>query len=356
MLRAQLLGLAGIAALALPALARPVPDEMLACVNGQDVVLALPACLAVAHDNVRSAADRAAAYANAGLLRYSAHEPDAAMAYFRDALALDPKSDAAHAGRADVEFATGNYDAAVADASKAVALKPNDHPDAYLLLGTLADRKGDHQAKIDYISKAIALAPGYAQAYTIRSDGYEAQGKYDLALADLDRAIALDPSLAAAVQQKYEIIYVGRGDAEMKTGATQVAIGDYSAALRLNPANAGWLNRRGDAYNVTGHFTNAIADLSQAIQADPSYGAAYGNRGVSYMQTGRDDLALADFDKAVSLGDAAALIYFLRGKIHQRQSDLGAARADFLKALDLLPAGGPARVDIQAAIDEVGNR
>ncbi|MGI4797224.1 MAG: tetratricopeptide repeat protein [Janthinobacterium lividum] len=356
MLRAQLLGLVGVAALAWPVLARSGLDKMLACANGQDAVVALPICLAVAHDQSRSAADRAAAYANAGLLRYSAHDPDAAMESFRDALALDANSDAAYAGRADVEFATGHYDEAVADAGRAVALKPNDHPDAYLLLGTLADRNGDHQAKIDYISKAIALAPGYAQAFAIRSSGYEAQGNYDLALADLDKAIALDPSLAAAVQPKYEIIYVGRGDVEMKVGTPQAAIGDYSAALRLNPANAGWLNRRGDAYNVTGQFSNAIADLSRAIQADPSYSVAYGNRGVSYMQTGRDDLALADFDKTVSLGNAAALIYVLRGKIHQRQSDPGSARADFHKALDLLPPGDPARADIQAAINEVGNR
>lgn len=356
MLRAQLLGFAGAAALAWPALARPVLDQMLACVNGRDAVAALPTCLGVAHDQTRSAADRAAAYANAGLLSYSAHDPDAAMASFRDALALDANSHAAYAGRADVEFATGHYEAAVADAGRAVALEPNDHPDAYLLLGTLADRNGDHQAKIDYLSKAIALAPGYAQAFVIRSSGYEAQGKYNLALADLDRAIALDRSLAAAVQPKYETIYVGRGDAEMRAGATKAAIGDYSAALRFNPANASWLNRRGDAYNMTGQFRNAIADLSQAIRADPSYSAAYGNRGVSYMQTGRDDLALADFDKTISLGNAAASIYFLRGKIHQRQSDLGSARADFHKALDLLPPGDPARVDIQAAINEGGNR
>jgi tetratricopeptide (TPR) repeat protein len=330
-------------------------DKFTLCNSADDTPAALSACLAVGRDETRPASERAIAYSDAGLDMFIAHDPGAAMTYFKTALALDANSDAAYGARAGVELSTGDYDAAVADAQKAVALKPNGHPEAYLVLGTLADRNGDHEARIAYMNKAIALAPNYAEAYAGRGDGYYSEQKYDLALDDLHKAIDLNPALVPMLRQKFELIYLQRGGLFMTSGNYRAAIDDYSKVLELNPKNVRGLNDRGDAYNMTGEVDRAIADLSQAIDINPSYPFAYANRGVSYFNAGKDDQALADLDRAVSLGDQSASTYFVRGLVYKRKVDRQSALADFQKALDLTPAGSAGRVNIQAAIDSVKN-
>nr|WP_081670433.1 tetratricopeptide repeat protein [Rhizobium leucaenae] len=112
-------------------------------------------------------------------------------------------------------------------------LKPDDHPDSYLILGTLADRKGDREARIGYMNKAIALAPEYAEAYAGRGNGYLAQNKYDLALADFNKAVALKPELSGPLQQNFELVYNERGGLREKQGNYGAAIDDYTLALQL---------------------------------------------------------------------------------------------------------------------------
>jgi tetratricopeptide (TPR) repeat protein len=326
-------------------------DPLVVCVNSPDDSVALPACLDAARDARRSASDRAVAYAVAGLTKFTGHENDRAMDYFRQALALDKNSDLAYDSRAVVEMATGDYDAAVTDARRAIELKPNGHPDAYLLLGTLADRNGDHDARIAYIDKAIALAPNYAEAYAGRGHGYMDEKKYDRALADFNKAISLKPELAPTLKPNFVIIYIERASNAMSSGQYQAGIEDLSRALQMDPQNVRALGDLGDAYNTTHQYDKAVTVLTQDIQTHPNYPFAYTNRGIAYLNMGKYDLALADLDQSIGLGDHAYPTYFVRGEVYLRKADRKSALADFQKALDLAPPDNPDRAHIQAAID-----
>jgi tetratricopeptide (TPR) repeat protein len=324
-------------------------NHLSTCRSGQEATIVLAACLIVAEDDKQTFAERSSAYSSAGYIKIENHEFDLAGDYFDRALMLDANSDIAYAGRSDVEFAKGIYDQAIADAKKAIELKPDGHPESYLILGTLADRDGNHEARIDYMNKAIALAPEYAEAYAGRGNGYLAENKYDLALFDFNKALALKPELSSALQQNFEIIYVERGGLEVKDGNYSAAIDDYTQALQRNPLNVRALNDRGDAYNMTGDFDKAIADFTKAIDSDPSYPQAYSNRGLSYFKTGNSDRALRDLNKAIELNDRSSTTYFLRGEIYQSRSNLAAALLDFQKALELKHAGDPGLPDLLQA-------
>lgn len=313
----------------------------------------LSTCLTIAQDNTQASADRSAAYSSAGYIRIDGNELDLAEEYFSRALELDANSDTAYAGRSDAEFAKGAYEKAIADAKKAVELKPGSHPDAYLILGTLADRDGDHEARIGYMNKAIAVAPDFAEAYAGRGNGYLAQNKYDLALIDFNKAIALKPELSAMLQQAFEVAYVERGGLYVKDGNYGAAIDDYTRTLQLNPFNTRALNDRGDAYNMTGDFDRAIADFTKAIESDPSYPYAYSNRGLSYFKIGRNDQALLDLDKAIELNDQSSSTYFVRGEVYRSKADFKSALADFQKALELTPDDDPGRTNMLSAIESV---
>ncbi len=323
------------------------------CISGEDAATTLPACLAVAQDETQTPLDRSFAYSSAGYIKLENQELDLAEDYFSRALTFDANSDIAYAGRGVAEFAKGAYEQAIADAKKAVELKPGAHPESYLILGTLADRDGDHEARIDYMNKAIALAPEYAEAYAGRGNGYLAENRYDLALADFNKAVALKPELSGPLQQNFEIIYIERGGLRGKDGNYGAAIDDYTRALQLNPLNTRALNDRGDAYYMTGDFDRAIADFTKAIESDPSYSYAYTNRGLSYFKMGDNDQALRDLNSAIELNDHSNLSYFIRGEIYRSKSDFKAALADFQKAFELTPADDPRRTNMLSAIESV---
>ena len=66
--------------------------------------------------------------------------------------------------------------------------------------------------------------------YYNRGSAYYSLGKHDLAIADYDKAIELNPKSPA--------VYVNRGVAYDKLGNMRQAFNDYKAAARLGDKNA----------------------------------------------------------------------------------------------------------------------
>ena len=81
------------------------------------------------------------------------------------------------------------------------------------------------KAILDY-DHAIALKPGFAQAYNNRGNAYAMQGNNARAIEDYDRAIKLVPNYASA--------YQNRAAAHEVLGNKGEAIRDYRNALRLD--------------------------------------------------------------------------------------------------------------------------
>jgi tetratricopeptide (TPR) repeat protein len=82
------------------------------------------------------------------------------------------------------------------------------------------------------------------------------------------------------------------------------AIADYDRAIAINPKDFNAFNSRGKAWVAKGDSNRAITDFTQAIQFDPSYVEAYNNRGLSNEVLGRRTDAIADFRKAQSIDPA----------------------------------------------------
>ena len=89
-------------------------------------------------------------------------------------------------------------------------------------------------------SKAIALNPNYANAYINRGIVYRNQQKWDLALADYNQAIRLNPNDADA--------YLNRGNVYDEQEKWDLAMADYTEAIKLNPNDAKAYYNRGNFY------------------------------------------------------------------------------------------------------------
>ncbi len=95
--------------------------------------------------------------------------------------------------------------------------------------------------------------------------------------------------------------HLDHGRACLDKGKYDDAIADYDKAIALVPNFALAYTNRGSAYYRKGEYERAIADHSKAIAIDPNHANAYYNRGVAYEQKGDKDQAIADFRKVLEI-------------------------------------------------------
>ena len=92
---------------------------------------------------------------------------------------------------------------------------------------------------------------------TIRGETRLRLRRYDEALADLNRAVELDPDHADAIARR------GRVHQDMER--YDEALADYSRAIELRPGDAWAITGRGRVYLEMERYDEALADLSRAI-------------------------------------------------------------------------------------------
>ncbi|MGB0063736.1 MAG: tetratricopeptide repeat protein [Terracidiphilus sp.] len=120
--------------------------------------------------------------------------------------------------------------------------------------------------------------------YSNRGGAYQKKKQDDLALADLNQAIRLDPNLATA--------FNNRGTVDSDKGQLDTALADYSQAIRLDPNLEKAFYNRGCVYNDKGQYDAAIADFDQAIRLKPNFSDAFNNRGAAHDAKGEKDIAI----------------------------------------------------------------
>jgi len=134
----------------------------------------------------------------------------------------------------------------------------------------------------------------------------ESEGRFDEALSLIERAIKQDP--------QDHTNYVTRGDVLMALSKFDTAIGAYSKALELCPANSQYIikSHRGRCYVRTKQLDLAVTDLTVAIDTlkdkvanikslKPYLEKSYRGRAEAYTLLGKSDLASKDKTEANSL-------------------------------------------------------
>ena len=99
--------------------------------------------------------------------------------------------------------------------------------DLLLRRGQEALEEGDHEAAIDHLTALTDHAPDFAEGYNARATAYYAAGRVGEALADLARALELEPRHFGAL--------AGLGFVMEDLGHERDALAAYRAAAALNP-------------------------------------------------------------------------------------------------------------------------
>jgi len=153
------------------------------------------------------------------------------------------------------------------------------------------------------------------------------RGEWEIAIMDFTEALKLNSNLVAA--------YINRGLAYSVKMDSDSAIADFDHAIRLDPNNIDAYYFRSVAYFDKGDKDRAIADSNQVIRLQPNKADGYINRGFKYFQMGEYDLALADYDRAVRFDPNSPYGYEMRGGIYLERQDYDRAIADFEAAVRL---------------------
>ena len=101
------------------------------------------------------------------------------------------------------EFVDQNYNAAIADFTRAIEIDPAFVP-AYTNRAAVKYETGDYDGAIEDDTRAIELEPQNSMVYGLRATSENAQGNYAQAIADWQKEIELNPSAQTKTQPRID--------------------------------------------------------------------------------------------------------------------------------------------------------
>ena len=201
----------------------------------------------------------AEAYNNLGALYMDRGQNGDAIAYFSQAIVLDPAYFRALLNRATAYSKVGQSTDAMVDFNAAAQLRPNDT--ALLFNRALAyfDSHKYEAAEHD-LSHAIALTPNNARLYVERARVLTKMGYPADAYDDLTQAITLKPD--------YALAYYYLGDLMYRNGDSDFALGALVKAKELDSDYAPTYDLMGDMLAMQDPVS-ATANYMVALKLDP---------------------------------------------------------------------------------------
>src|SRR5437016_8968136 len=252
----------------------------------------------------------------------SENEINRAIKYFEEAIGRDPRYALAYAGLADCYSILGYYGfrraTAVLPRAKELAEKAlslNDSlAEAHASLGEiLMNYYFDWKRSGSELDRALELNPSYATAHFWRATHYISHGRFDDCLAEVKKAVELDPLSMIILTDAAKDLYLAR------------------------------------------HYDEAIDQYTRSLQVDPNFPIAHKGLAAVYAQKGMNEEAILEIEKAIELSARSVFILDDLGYIYARAG----RRDDAIKVLEDLdrtaadeyvPAYG--RVVIHAALGD----
>jgi serine/threonine-protein kinase len=191
--------------------------------------------------------------------------------------------------------------------------------DLYLRGRYFFDKRGEASLRraLDYFEQATRKDPSFARAYAGIGNVYALLPLYanvrvdsvmPLALAAIDKAVALDSSLAEAFASRATLLQAGWkwNDAER----------DYRRALQLDPKYAAAHQWYGEMLLLTGRPDEAVAQLKRASDLDPLSPVISGSYALALAVARAPAAAIAAGRRGVELDSALLVTHFMLGTVY----------------------------------------
>ena len=180
-------------------------------------------------------------------------------------------------------YQNGNYDAAVKEFQRSIAISPNSSYTqdsyGYLVQSLLKLNRTDDAIKA--CKQAVQSDPTNDSYHSTLGDIYFSLDRYDDAAAEYNQAVRLDPTS--------ESNWYSLGQAYNQTGNYAGAEQAFQKIKNQEPLDAAF--GLGQTYHLMGRYNDAVSELQSAITINPKLGYAY-------LELGRVYTDQKEFDKA----------------------------------------------------------
>ena len=286
---------------------------------------------------------------------YDIEDYDGADAVYRQMLSEDEADQAAMAGLARDMIRRGQHKEAIDLLDKCRSYDA-DYAEIYRFKMQAYDKLGEtskaidaaldwfdknDDASTDMIIQVLKKRPNYAEA-SLKSRAKKSESPFPWKALlcqfyeetrQYAQAVRAYDNLEAEFGH-YERINVFRAECYRNLGLYELAIADISKAMEKDPH---WLSfvRRGDYHRLNGDMEAALADLSAAIEEAPQEGYCYYRRGWAYEQKGDRGKALDDYNMGIEMTQEHSYLYLMRGKLLLQEGNKAEADADFERIVQI---------------------
>jgi adenylate cyclase len=183
-----------------------------------------------------------------------------------------------------------------------------------IIYGTSKSPKSSMEQAYELAQKAISLDDADPCSHEALSFIYLMKRQHDRAIAEADRAIALDPNGADA---HYRL-----GQALIYAGRPKEATAPLEKAIRTNPiAPAMYFLNLGRAYRDMGSYEEAIAELRKAINRAPDSSICHFELAATYSLAGRSEEAKDEVAEDLKLNPKASLLRAEKNLPYRNKAD-----------------------------------
>jgi tetratricopeptide (TPR) repeat protein len=173
----------------------------------------------------------------------------------------------------------------------------------------LLKRHGDAMACYD---RALSIAPSLADLHFNRGKVLKAIGRLEDSIKSIDLALAYNSSYS----NKPDFLTL-RAEIFHSLNRNEEALADLDRAISLEPerADVHMFNNRGIVLRLLERYAESLASHDHAIALDATFAQAHLNRGVVLRDMGRHDEAMDCFNRAITVKPDYSDAYVYRGNM-----------------------------------------
>ena len=199
-----------------------------------------------------------------------------------------------------------------------------DYTPGYLTRAQMYLELNDTTRAMADLNKAIEIDPYTAQSFSARGLLHFQQKEFNKALADLDESIRLDPYFSGN--------YINRGLVKYNLNDLRGAMADYDSVIEMDENNLIARFNRGLLRAQVADNNRAIRDFDKVIELEPENIIAYLNRAMLQNETGNKAGALNDLNVVLAAHPEYFTGYYMRSQLKRELNDLRGAENDYLLA------------------------
>ena len=246
-------------------------------------------------------------------------KPEEALAAYRQAATLQPKDAEPHVAAGLLLEEEDKFSDAVEEYKQALALDPSS--DALAGLANVYMRGRQFPEAEEYLRKLVAAHPEQAAAHVQLGRVLAAEGKNDAAITELEAAAKMAPA-DLEVQRDLAELYATAGKNEQAESA-------YRRLIAAHPGDAHLHRGLGQTLLRQKKPAEAQQEFLAAVKLKPDLGEAYGDLAFAASENKDYVLTIKALDARAKLLPETPITYFLRASAYDHLKDFKRAAANY---------------------------